>query len=150
MVYHSGRREEIMATTSYATVQDLSVYWRPITESETARANDMLSLASSRLRLYADNSGIDLDAKAAADEDYANALKWVVMEATKRALSTPIDTPPVDSYSQAAGPYSENYKFTNPSGDLWFKKAELKTLGISGVQRATSISPVTRKDIYGE
>jgi len=139
-----------MATTSYATVADLSVYWRPIAESETARANDMLSLASSRLRLYADNSGIDLDAKAAADEDYANALKWVVMEATKRALSTPIDTPPVDSYSQAAGPYSENYKFTNPSGDLWFKKAELKTLGISGVQRATSISPVTRKDIYGE
>lgn len=139
-----------MATTSYATVQDLSVYWRPITESEIARANDMLSLASSRLRLYADNSGIDLDAKAAADEDYANALKWVVMEATKRALSTPIDTPPVDSYQQSAGPYSENYKFTNPSGDLWFKKAELKTLGISGVQRATSISPVTRKDIYGE
>ena len=72
------------------------------------------------------------------------------MEAAKRALSTPIDTPPVDSYSQAAGPYSENYKFTNPSGDLWFKKAELKTLGISGVQRATSISPVTRRNIYGE
>ena len=139
-----------METTSYATVQDLETYWRPLSESEEARATDLLALASSRLRLYAEPSGVDLDAKAAADEDYANALKWVVMEATKRAMSTPIDTPPVDSWSQTAGPYSENYKFTNPSGDLWFKKAELKTLGISGVQRATSISPATRKDIYGE
>ena len=139
-----------MATTSYATVQDLETYWRPLNEAEEARAADLIALASSRLRLYADAAGVDLDAKAAASEDYANALKWVVMEATKRAMSTPIDTPPVDSWSQTAGPYSENYEFTNPSGDLWFKKAELKTLGISGVQRATSISPATRKDIYGE
>lgn len=139
-----------MATTTYATVSDLEAYWRDLDTSEEARAQDMLEIASSRLRLYAESSGIDLDAKKAASEDYANALKWVVMEAVKRALSTPIDTPPVDSYSQAAGPYSENYKFTNPSGDLWFKKAELKTLGISGIQRAVSISPVTRKDIYGE
>lgn len=139
-----------MATTSYATIQDLETYWRPLNEAEETRAADLIALASSRLRLYADAAGVDLDAKAAASEDYANALKWVVMEATKRAMSTPIDTPPVDSWSQTAGPYSENYKFTNPSGDLWFKKAELKTLGISGVQRATSISPATRKDIYGE
>jgi hypothetical protein len=110
----------------------------------------MMSIASSRLRLYAANAGFNLDEKIDENTDYAEAVKWVVMEATKRALSTPIDTPPVDSYSQAAGPYSENYKFTNPSGDLWFKKAELKTLGISGIQRATSITPVTRKDIYGE
>lgn len=135
---------------SYATISDLETFWRPLNESEEGRATDMLALASSRLRLYASASGINLDEKSAADEDYAAALKWVVMEAVKRAMSTPIDTPPVDSYSQAAGPYSENYKFTNPSGDLWFKKAELKTLGISGIQRATSISPVTRKDIYGE
>lgn len=136
--------------TNYATVADLEAYWRPLDESEESRATQMITIASSRLRLYAGNAGIDIDAKIAESTDYAEAVKWVVMEATKRALSTPIDTPPVDSYSQAAGPYSENYKFTNPSGDLWFKKAELKTLGISGIQRAVSISPVTRKDIYGE
>lgn len=136
--------------TNYATIDDLEAYWRPLEESEESRATQMITIASSRLRLYASNAGIDIDAKIAESTDYAEAVKWVVMEATKRALSTPIDTPPVDSYSQAAGPYSENYKFTNPSGDLWFKKAELRTLGISGIQRATSISPVTRKDIYGE
>ena len=139
-----------MAQVSYATVDDLSTFWRPIEESETSRATELLALASSRLRLYASQSDIDLDAKAADNEDYADALKWVVMEAVKRAMSTPVDSLPVDSYSQSAGPYSENYKFTNPSGDLWFKKNELKTLGISGVQRVVSISPITRKDIYGE
>lgn len=139
-----------MAGAVYATVEDLSTYWRPIEESETARAEDLLSLASSRLRLYAAKVDIDIDTEIENDDDYKDAVKWVVMEATKRALQTPVDVPPVDNYSQSAGPYSENYRFTNPSGDLWFKKAELKTLGIAGVQKITSITPITRKDVYGE
>lgn len=134
----------------YATVADLSTYWRPITESEQARAEDLLTLASSRLRLYANRAGFNLDERIAEDPDYANAVKWVVMEATKRAMATPVDTPPVDNYSQTAGPYSENYKFTNPSGDLWFKKAELKDLGIYGVQMVGSITPITEGDVYGQ
>lgn len=135
---------------NYATVEDLSVFWRPITESETGRANDLLTLASSRLRVYATAAGISLDTRVSEDADYKNIAKWVVMEAVKRAMSTPVDVPPVDSYSQAAGPYSENYRFTNPSGDLWFKKTELKALGISGNQIVDSITPNTRRDIYGE
>lgn len=134
----------------YATVDDLSTYWRPITESEESRAEDLLALASSRLRLYSNRAGFNLDERIAEDPDYANAVKWVVMEATKRAMATPVDTPPVDNYSQTAGPYSENYKFTNPSGDLWFKKAELKDLGIYGVQMVGSITPITEGDVYGQ
>lgn len=139
-----------MAGAVYATVEDLSTYWRPITQAETPRAEDLLSLASSRVRLYAAKVDIDIDTKVGEDDDYAAAVKWVVMEATKRAMATPVDVPPVDNYSQSAGPYSENYRFTNPSGDLWFKKAELKALGISGMQVIDSITPTTRRDIYGE
>lgn len=135
---------------NYATVDDLSVFWRQITESETDRANDLLTLASSRLRVYADAAGVDLDQKVEDSTDFANITKWVVMEAVKRAMATPTDVPPVDNYSQSAGPYSENYRFTNPSGDLWFKKSELKALGISGNQIVDSITPNTRRDIYGE
>lgn len=135
---------------NYATVADLSLYWRQITESETARAEDLLTLASSRLRVYASGAGVNLDEKVEDDDDYKNTAKWVVMEAVKRALATPTDIPPVDNYSQAAGPYSENYRFTNPSGDLWFKKSELKSLGIAGNQIVDSITPNTRRDIYGE
>lgn len=139
-----------MAGAVYATVDDLSTFWRPISEAETPRANDLLTLASSKLRLAAAKVDIDLDVAIAENDDYALEVKLVVMEATKRAMSMPVDTPPVDNYSQSAGPYSENYKFTNPSGDLWFKKAELKSLGISGVQIVNTITPKTRKDIYGE
>ena len=135
---------------SYATVDDLEDFWRPLTEAEQARATVLLALASSRLRLYGKKVGVDVDAQVQEDTDYAQTVQWVVMEATKRALSTPVDTPPVDSFQQTAGPYSENYRFTNPSGDLWFKKAELTSLGIAGNQVATSITPNTRKDIYGE
>ena len=135
---------------SYATVDDLEDFWRPLSEAEQARATVLLALASSRLRLYGKKVGVDVDAQVQDDPDYAQTVEWVVMEATKRALSTPVDTPPVDSYQQTAGPYSENYRFTNPSGDLWFKKAELASLGIAGNQVATSITPNTRKDIYGE
>ena len=74
--------------TNYATIADLEAYWRPLDESEESRATQMITIASSRLRLYASNSGIDIDAKIAESTDYAEAVKWVVMEATKRALST--------------------------------------------------------------
>ena len=135
---------------NYATVEDLSTYWRPIAESEETRAEDLLTLASSRLRVYAAESGVDIDQKVEDYPDYANVAKWVTMEAVKRALATPTDVPPVDNYSQSAGPYSENYRFTNPSGDLWFKKSELSALGLAGRQIASSITPNTRRDIYGE
>ena len=139
-----------MAGTVYATTDDLAAFWRPLLSTEEERANSLLAYASSRLRMEAAKADIDLDSMVEEDEDYADQVKLTVMEAVKRAMLTPIDVPPVDNYSQAAGPYSENFKFTNPSGDLWFKKAELKALGIMGNQKVGSITPNTRKDIYGE
>lgn len=139
-----------MAGTVYATTDDLAAFWRPLLSTEESRANSLLAFASSRLRMEAAKSDIDLDFMVEEDDDYAAQVKLTVMEAVKRAMLTPIDVPPVDNYSQSAGPYSENFKFTNPSGDLWFKKAELKALGITGNQKLGSITPNTRKDIYGE
>lgn len=139
-----------MAGTVYATTDDLAAFWRPLLSTEEDRANSLLEFASSRLRMEAAKADIELDTKVSEDEDYAAQVKLTVMEAVKRAMLTPIDVPPVDNYSQSAGPYSENFKFTNPSGDLWFKKAELKALGITGNQKLGSITPNTRKDIYGE
>lgn len=136
-----------MAAEPFATKADLAAYWRALTTDETGRADVMLPLASNRLRLMAEAVDINLDEKSAASEAYKDTLKWVVMEAVKRALSTPTDQPPVDSISQTAGPYSENYKFTNPSGDLWFKKSELSAIGLYGRQTIGSIS-TSREDIY--
>lgn len=118
----------------YATKEELAAYWRPLTGDEPARADILLALASNRLRLTAEGDSVDLDAKAEASEAYKTTLRWVVMEAVKRAMQTGVDQPSVESYQQTAGPYSENFKYVNPTGDLFFRKAELTSLGLVGSQ----------------
>lgn len=129
----------------FATVVNLTSFWRAPDSSD--RALFLLELASNRLRLIGDDLGIDIDAKAVQNKAYASTLQWVVMEAVKRALLTPTDAAPANSIQQTAGPYSENIVFTNPSGDLWFKKTELNSLSLYGKQHLTSIS-TSRTDIY--
>lgn len=136
-----------MALTSLVTVEELEAFWRTLTETEKTRAETLLLVASNRLRGMAEKIGIDLDAKIAASEIYKSNVQYVIMESVKRALVTPIDQTPVNSQQITAGPYSENITFTNPSGDLWFKKSDLAEIGLSGSQTLNSIS-TTRKEIY--
>lgn len=124
----------------FATIDQLEVFWKDLSEGEEARAQYLLELSSNRLRMIGEDLGIDLDAKAAASPAFASTAQWVVMEAVKRAMLTPSDLPPADSIQQTAGPYSENIKYSNPSGDLWFKKSELSSLSLYGRQTLTSIS----------
>lgn len=130
----------------FATVEDLTQFWKA--PDDSSRATYLLKMASNRLRLLAEDLDINLDSKAEASEPFNSTVQWVVMEAVKRALLTPTDAQPVDTWQQTAGPYSENIKYTNPSGDLWFKKTELGALGLTGRQSLGSIS-TSRTDIYG-
>jgi hypothetical protein len=108
----------------------------------------LLELASNRLRLIGEDLGIDVDGRADSSEAYASTIKWVVLEAVKRAMTAPVDQQAIDSYAQTAGPYSENYKYSNPSGDLWFKKTELTQLGLYGKQTMSGIT--TSQNLYGD
>lgn len=132
---------------NFATVAQLEAFWRDLTTTEETRAGVLLELASARLREIGTDVGVDVDAQVAARESYAVTARWVVMEAVKRAMLTPVDTPPADEYQQTAGPYSENIKFSNPSGDLWFKRSELQALGLYGKQTLSGIS--TSQNLYG-
>lgn len=136
----------VESPNAYANEVDLTNFWQAPTD--TNRANYLLKLASNRLRLIAEDSGIDLDAKANNSPAYFDTLQWVVMESTKRALQAPLDQQPVESAQLTAGPYSENLKYTNPTGDLWFKKSELSAIGLNGNPQLYSIS-TSRTDIYG-
>lgn len=133
---------------NFATVEQLEAFWKSLDTTEEARAEVLLELASARLREIGVSVEVDVDAQVAARESYAITARWVVMEAVKRAMLTPTDVPPVDTYSQTAGPYSENYKYTNPSGDLWFKKSELQSLGLYGSQSLSSLN--TSQNLYGD
>ncbi len=139
-----------MKNTPFATIAQIEAFWRPLTQEEATRAEYLLQISSERLRVIASDSSINIDERVSESGSYAAVVQWVVMESVKRALQTPVDALPVDTYSQTAGPYSENYKYTNPSGDLWFKKKELAELGIDGVQKLDTITPTTRRNIYGE
>lgn len=142
----AGVTTPIVAPNPYANVDDLTSFWKA--PDDGSRALVLLKLASNRLRLIGENVSVDVDAKANTNPAYLYTIQWVVMEAVKRALLTPTDMQPVDTFQQAAGPYSENIKYTNPSGDLWFKKSELSDLGLNGNQKLDSIS-TSRTDIYG-
>lgn len=130
---------------AYANASDLTAYWKAPTDAN--RANYMLKMASNRLRQIATDVGVDLDAKVNADIVYFLNVQSVVMEATKRALQAPTDQQPTESYAQTAGPYSENFKYSNPAGDLFFKKAELGLLNLYGQQSMYGIS-TSQTDIY--
>lgn len=136
----------VTAPNAYANKDDLTLYWKAPT-GDGSREEYMLKLASNRLRQIALDVGIDLDAKVNDSAVFFINVQSVVMEASKRALQTPVDQVPTETYGQTAGPYSENFKYSNPSGDLYFTKAEQKLLGLFGSQSLSSLS--TSSDLYG-
>jgi len=135
----------VVSPNPYADVDDLTAFWK--SPDDSGRALMLLKMASNRLRLIGQDVGVDTDAEANSNAAYFTTIQWVVLESVKRALQSPLDQAPTESYSQTAGPYSENFKYSNPSGDLWFKKSELSAIGLYGRQSLSSIS--TSQDLYG-
>lgn len=142
----AGITTPVVAPNTYANADDLTNYWKAPDSAD--RANYILKLVSNRLRQIGSGVGEDVDAKVNADEVYFLNVQWVVMEATKRALQAPLDQQATESYGQTAGPYSENFKYSNPAGDIFFKKSELQTLGLYGRQTLTSLN--TSQNLYGD
>lgn len=134
----------IASPNPYADVENLTAFWQAPTND--ARALLLLTMASNRLRLIGEDVDVDTDARSNESAAYFSTIQWVVMEAVKRALQAPLDSQPVETYGQTAGPYSENFKYTNPTGDLWFKKSELKALGLYGTQALGSLN--TSQNLY--
>jgi hypothetical protein len=118
-----------------ATVADLVAFWRPLNGNEETRAEQLITMASNYLRKIAKNNGLDINEQIIVDGSglFTANIETVVLAAVKRAMLTPQDAPPADSWSQAANPYSETIRFTNPSSDLFFKKSELELLGFSSI-----------------
>lgn len=140
----AGITTPVTSPNAYANAEDLTNYWKAPDSAD--RANYLLKMTSNRLRQIASGLDEDLDALVNADEVYFLNVQWVVMEATKRALQAPLDQQATESQSITAGPYSENYKYSNPAGDLFFKKSELQTLGLYGKQTLSSLN--TSQNLY--
>ena len=76
---------------TYATVDDMTTLWRPMTEAEQARAGPLLEVISASLDVEARKVGKDLPALVASDSALALVAKSVAVDVTARALMTSTD-----------------------------------------------------------
>lgn len=115
---------------AFATLDDLTTLWRPLTAEEQGRASALLELVSSSLRVEADKVGKDLDFMVKSSEDLAQVAKSVTVDVVARTLMTSTDQEPMSQFSQTAGPFSMSGSFLIPGGGLFIKRSELARLGL--------------------
>lgn len=114
----------------YATVDDLTALWRPMTAEEQGRAGKLLEIVSASLRMEAKKVDKDLDFMVKSDPDLAAVAKSVTVDVVARTLMTSTDQEPMTQMSQSAGGYSASGTFLVPGGGLFIKKSELARLGL--------------------
>lgn len=114
----------------YATLDDMTALWRPMTTDEQSRAAELIKIVSSSLRTEAKKYGKNLDMMIEADEDLEYVAKSVTVDVVARALMTSTDAEPMIQMSQSALGYSVSGSYLVPGGGLFIKKTELDRLGL--------------------
>src|SRR5690625_2689321 len=114
----------------FATVEDVTKLWRPMTPEETTRAEALLPVVSNRLQLEAENVGKNIDQMIEESEVYKDVVKSVTVDIVARTLMTSTKQEPMTQYSESALGYSVSGTFLTPGGGLFIKRDELKALGL--------------------
>lgn len=115
---------------NYATIDDVTTLWRPMTQEEQTRAEALIGVVSADLREYARRVGKDLDAMVAESEDLATIAKSVTVDVVARALMTSTNQEPMTQITESALGYSMSGTFLAPGGGLFIKRSELARLGL--------------------
>lgn len=102
----------------YATTGDVAARWRALSDSEETRCEALLADASDLIRTTCPGW------QGAGEA----TLRRVTCAAVIRALQSG-DMAGVTQSSQTAGPFSQSWSYSNPSGDLYLTKAEKRALG---------------------
>lgn len=109
---------------AFADVSDIESRWRELSTDEEARATTLIDDASAMLSA--------LVAVDETDEEQAELLKMVCCNMVIRAMSaSEYDAFGASQMSMTAGPYSQQWTYANPSGDMFITKMEKRLLGIS-------------------
>ena len=119
--------------TVYAKVSDITALGRSLTNQQQEAAEVLIAEASAKLRLMAQKYKKNIDeliADPVSGEDYALAVKSVVVQAVCRALDAINDSGAVSSASESLGPYSYTFQYANAGQLLYFLRNELKDLGL--------------------
>lgn len=116
--------------SNFATIEDISTLWRPLTPSETDRAEALLPIVADSLRMEAIKVGKNLDQMIEENPVLVNVAKSVTVDVVARTLMTSTNQEPVTQYSQSALGYSVSGTYLVPGGGLFIKKSELSRLGL--------------------
>lgn len=119
---------------NYATVADIQSLKRSLTQEEQDRANALIPVISSLIRVEAKKIGKDFDQMIEETPDLSDVAKGVVCDVVMRELNTPGTQLPATSYSEAAGGVSQSYSLPNSSGSIKLWPSDLKTLGLKRQQ----------------
>lgn len=117
----------------YASVEDITALGRSLTNQQSEAADVLLEQASAKLRLTAQKYGKDIDAMIAdpvSGEDYALAVKSVIVQAVCRALDSVNNSAAVSQGTESIGAYSLTMSYLNAGQSLYFLRNELKDLGL--------------------
>jgi len=125
--------------TAFATVEDINLLWRPLSETESERAEALLPLISDALRQCAVNVGKDLDEMAADSEAYESTLKLVTVDVVTRVLRQSTEGDAMSQESQSALGYSWSGTYAVPGGGIAnaIMNNDLKRLGLATQQIGT-------------
>ena len=115
---------------AYATLDDITILFRPLTPVEEERATALLPIVEDSLRMEAMKVGKDLDKMIEDGELFPNVLKSVIVDVVARTVMTSTNSEPMTQTSQSALGYTFSGTFLNPGGGLFIKKSELARLGL--------------------
>lgn len=121
-----------MANAPYATIEDISVLFRPLTADETEKATALLPIVSDELRYRAVLVGRDLDQMIEAQPLLASVAKEVTVSAISRILRQNLTGDALTQESQSALGYSWSGTYAVPGGGIGnaILPSDLKRLGL--------------------
>lgn len=117
--------------SDFATIDDVKVLWRELTDDESAKVNELIPIVCNYLRYEAEKVGKNLDEMIANNPALSDIAKSVTVSVVKRYINdNSQDAVSMSQMSQAAGGYSISGTFLVAGGGLFIKRNELASLGL--------------------
>ncbi|AKV55082.1 phage protein Gp19/Gp15/Gp42 [Bifidobacterium actinocoloniiforme DSM 22766] len=119
----------------FATTDDLAKRWHELTDAETRSAMELLDDASDKIRQRVPETNDTMWI-----ETHMRTLRRICCAMVKRAMQQDSAGVPggVSQTSETVGPFANSYSWSNPDGNLYLTKEELRDLGVAK-QQAFSI-----------
>ena len=115
---------------AFATIQDITDLFRPLTPEEIKKAEALLPIVSDSIRQEAINVGRNIDKMIEDGKLLKSVVKSVTVDVVARTLMTSTDSEPMSQISQSALGFSVSGTYLVPGGGLFIKRTELARLGL--------------------